>query len=100
VEYIKTVVLLYGKLGDRYLLYRWSRQPYLGYVTPPHKQVPRGVSLQNGIISALDEKLGSRQPITYRTSSLITILHNDEVVSHLNALIYEVSVEEVDLPRS
>lgn len=101
VENIKTVVMLYGKLDDRYLLFRWSRQPYLGYATPPHDRMPRGKLLTDGINSALDNKFGERREVVFRTSALIKIMHDGEIVSHLNALVYEVPVRSAHaLPQA
>jgi hypothetical protein len=93
--------MLYGKRDDEYLLFRWSRQPYLGFVTPPHDQVPRGKLLEDGIKSALDDKFGKQRPVTFKTSALIKITHDGELVSHLNALIYEVTLTDEDgLPQT
>lgn len=99
VENIKTVVMLYGKINREYLLFRWSRQPYLGYVTPPHERVGRGVTLEHGLVSALDNKLGARRPVTFKTSALIKIIRDDELVSHLNAFIFEVTLDDLQLLR-
>lgn len=99
VENIKTVVMLYGRRGHEYLLFRWSRQPYLGYVTPLYDRVPLGKSLEAGIASALGDKLGVVQPATFKTSALIKITHGGKTISHMNALVYEVDLgDNVELP--
>lgn len=99
VEAIKTVILFYGRCADGYLLYRWSRQPYFGRVTPPYGHMSRGRSLTEGTDLILKEKLGTVQSVAYKTSALIKIIHEDEIISHMNALIYEVRVDELKLPR-
>lgn len=99
VENIKTVVMLYGKRGDKYLLFRWSRQPYLGQVTPLYDRVPVGKSLEAGINSALDDKFGERRPLTFKASALVRITHEGEIISHMNALIYEVSLDNFTSPH-
>lgn len=99
VENIKTVVLLYAKRGDEYLLFRWSRQPYLNEVTPLYDRVPLGKSLIDGINSALDDKLGERRSVTFKTSALVKVTHEDTIISHMNALVYEVDIEGVTLPH-
>lgn len=98
VENIKTVVMLYGKIDQRYLLFRWSRQPYLGFVTLPHERLGLGITLEKGIVSALDNKLGARRPVSFKTSVLIKIIHSGELVSHLNAFVFEVSLEGMQFP--
>ncbi len=89
-EEIKTVVMLYGKHEDRYLLFCWSRQPYMGKVTPLYDRVPFAKSLDAGVSSALNDKLGAVRPVTYRGSAIIRIMMEDELISHMNAFIYEV----------
>ena len=98
VEKVKTVIMLYGQKDGKHLLFRWSRQPYLGKVSLVHDHVAFGKSLDDGIHSALADKLGVLLPVTYRCSALIKILRDDELVSHMNALVYEVSVDKLDLP--
>ncbi|MFI5212467.1 MAG: hypothetical protein ACHQTE_00715 [Candidatus Saccharimonadales bacterium] len=92
-ENIKTVIMLYAKLDDRFLLFRWSRQPYLGKTTLLYDRVALGESLDDGIASALSDKLGDpTYPVTFMTASLIKIVHNNELISHMNALIYQVQL--------
>ncbi len=98
VEKVKTVIMLYGQKDGKHLLFRWSRQPYLGKVSLIHDHVAFGKSLDDGIRSALTDKLGVLLPVTYKCSVLVKILRDDELVSHMNALVYEVSVDELDLP--
>lgn len=98
VENIKTVVMLYGKRGNEYLLFRWSRQPYLGQVTPLYDRMLVGKSLDAGIDSALNDKLGVRCDVTFKMSALVKIIHDDEIISHMNAAIYEVSLDGAGLP--
>lgn len=95
---IKTVVMLYAKTEAGYLLFKWSRQPYLGSVTPLYDRVPFGKSLRDGVRSALYDKLGVDAPIIYKTNVLIEITHHDELISHMNAFVYKVDITDVTLP--
>lgn len=97
-EEIKTVIMLYAKQGDDYLLFRWSRQPYLDKVTPLYDRVPLGKSLHDGIHSALHDKLGVELPVMFKTAALIKIMKDGEVVSHMNAYIYEIDGGALHLP--
>lgn len=97
-EEIKTVIMLYAKRGDSFLLFRWSRQPYMGKITPLYDRVPLGKSLQDGINSALDDKLGRRLPVIYKQSVLIKIMTDGEMISHMNALVYELNLGEAAIP--
>ncbi|MGB4762233.1 MAG: hypothetical protein WBP12_02645 [Candidatus Saccharimonas sp.] len=98
VEKVKTVIILYGHKDDQYLLFRWSRQPYLGNVSLVHDHVAFGKSLDDGLHSALSDKLGRTLPLTYKCSALVKILRDDELVSHMNALVYEVALDGFELP--
>lgn len=92
-ENIKTVVMLYGKRNDEYLLFRWSRQPYLNKVTPLYDRMPLGKSLEEGIFSALHDKLDDEAlPVTFLSAALVKIMHNDVLISHMNALVYRVEL--------
>lgn len=98
-ENIKTVVMLYGKTHDgHYLFFQWSRQPYINRVTLLHDRMPLGKSLENGIQDATFDKLGMELKPRYMTSVLIKITHDGELVSHMNALVYSVNVENIELP--
>jgi hypothetical protein len=97
-ENIKTVAMLYGERDGKLLSFRWSRQPYLGKVTPPYDRMAHGVNLGDGIRTALIDKLGSEQPVAYMTSLLVKIMHGDELVSHMNALVYRVDCNNLSLP--
>lgn len=98
VDEIKTVIMLYGKKDSAYLLFRWSRQPYLNEVTLLHDRVPFGIPLSQAIQSATEEKLGLILPAAFRSTAVIQIWHKDKQVSHMNAYIYEVNLSGVQLP--
>lgn len=98
-ENIKTVVILYAKNRDgKYLLFRWSRQPYIDHVTLLHDRMPLGKSLDDGIKSASVDKLGVELPSKYITSTLIKIMHKGELVSHMHALVYDIDIENMAFP--
>lgn len=99
-ENIKTVIMLYAKTPAGYLLFRWSRQPYLGTVTPVYDRMSFGVSLDEAIKTALRDKLGVVVPVTYRATALVKIRHGEMQVSHMNALVYGVDVANLDLPTT
>lgn len=97
-ENIKTVIMLYGERDGKKLLFRWSRQPYIGRVTLTYDRVALGTSLKTGIENALHDKLGTTAPVTYMTSCLVLIYRQNDLISHMNALIYRVDLDEVGLP--
>lgn len=97
-ENLKTVVMLYARSDEGYMLFQWSRQPYLGKMTPLYDRVPFGKSLDDGIKSACLDKLGKVVPTRYQASALIRIVNDGELISHMHAVIYEVDVNDIDLP--
>ena len=97
-ENIKTVIMLYAKTSAGYLVFRWSRQPYIGRVTPLYDRVAHGVSLEDAVASACRDKLRQVLPAQYKAAALIKILHNKTLISHMNAYVYEVDVSELPLP--
>jgi hypothetical protein len=93
VEEIKTVIMLYGKRNDEYLLFRRSRHPQMNKVGLIPDRMHRDWSLKEALDNALTEKLGSPDiPVIYRKNLLLKIIHKEIIVSHLNALVYEVDM--------
>lgn len=101
-EDIKTVVMLYAKVGEEFLLFRWSRQPYLGKVTPVYSRLAKGGSLKDEIHACMAEKVGAELPYEFIESRLIQIIHKQSgaVISHMNAYIYRVDIGAAALPHS
>lgn len=98
-EELRTVIMLYAKQGDRYLLFRWSRQPYMGEVTLVYDHVSSGQHLENAVKLAVLDKLGDETIAAhFINSAFIRIETEGEVVSHIHALIYEVDLKSVSLP--
>lgn len=98
-EYIKTVIVLYAKTtDDRYLMFRWSRQPYLSKVGLLHDHLPLGRSLKDGLVEATTDKLNVSVTPDYMTSVLVKIEHDGELVTHMNALVYRVELTGIVLP--
>lgn len=95
---IKTVIMLYAKRDNMHMLFRWSRQPYIGEVTPLYDRVSFGKTLHDGIASALSDKLETELPVTYKTSALVKIVKDNEIISHMNAYIYEIDSVTLQLP--
>lgn len=95
---IKTVAMVVGKSAGKYLLFRWSRQPYLGQITPIYDRMPLGKSLATGLESALNDKLGVDVPVKFKASAIITIKHKEQIISHMNAHVYEVEIDDIPLP--
>ena len=94
---IKTVIMLWAERAGQPLLFRWSRQPYLGKATLPYDRMVVGTSLHDGIKNALNEKLGlSAAKVSYCTSALICIKKDQEIISHMNALVYRVDAEDIE----
>lgn len=97
-EYIKTVIMLYAKAGGSYLMYKWSRQPFLGMVGFVQDHVPLGRSLADGLVEAMDDKLNSSATPMYMTSVLVRVEHEGKLVSHMNVMVYGVNVRDIILP--
>lgn len=100
-ENIKTVILLCGERDGKQLVFRWNRQPYLGEVTAVYDRLAYGASLQEGVATALRDKLGvgcDDASLRHLTSGCITIHHGEDIVSHMNALVYQVDITNVSLP--
>lgn len=97
-ENIKTVIMFYAKTCDGNLVFRWSRQPYLGYVTPVYDRLGFDASLDNGLQAAMLDKLGQVVDATYKANAFIKIVHEEETISHMSAYIYEVNSEQLKLP--
>jgi hypothetical protein len=96
-ENIKTVVMLWVEHDGRPLLFRWSRQPYMGQATFPYDRMVIGKSLHKGIQDALKDKLGIEKAETeYVASALIRIAKNDMIISHMNALVYRVHTQDLE----
>jgi hypothetical protein len=97
-ENIKTVIMFYSKTDEGNLAFRWSRQPYLGYVTPVYDRLGFDVSLNDGLQTAMVDKLGQMVDVTYKANAFIKIVHEKETISHMSAYIYEVNSEQLKLP--
>lgn len=98
VKEVKTVMMFYGKKGEEYLLFKWSRQPYLGQVTLPYDRLAFEQSLPTGLEKAMKEKLGVSTEAKYKMSVMVKIVHDGMTISHMNALVYEVDVDAVAVP--
>lgn len=98
VKEIKTVIMFYGKRNDNYLLFKWSRQPYLGQITLPYDRLSFEYSLEEGLQKAMSDKLGIITETKYKTSIMIKVIHDGITISHMNALIYVVDVDTIPLP--
>lgn len=98
VKDIKTVIMFYGKKDEKYLLFKWSRQPYLGQITLPHDRVKYGQPLEEALDKAMQDKLGAPMAAQYKTSVMVKIYHDKSLMSHMNALVYAVNVDDIALP--
>lgn len=98
VKDIKTVIMFYGKKDEKYLLFKWSRQPYLHAITLPHDRLAFGQTLTTGLQKAAQDKLGAQIGVKYKTNMMVKIKHGDNLISHMNALVYEVDVNTLILP--
>ena len=97
-ENIKTVIMFYAKSDDGNLVFRWSRQPYLGYVTPVYDRLGFGVSLDDGLRIAMFDKLGQVVNAIYKANALIKIVHDEEIISHMSAYVYELDSQQLTSP--
>lgn len=98
VKDVKSVIMFYAKQNNQYLLFRWSRQPYLGQVTLPHDRVNFDVNLPEAVNTACLEKLGSPLPCNYKTTVLVKIYHADMLISSMTALVFAVDISTLTLP--
>ncbi len=97
VDEIKTVVMLYGKKEKSFLFFKWSRQPYLGKITPLYDRVPFGKSLEQALESACNDKLGDKKEVKFKSSAIIKITKNKSLISHMNALVYEINIADSNI---
>lgn len=88
---LKSVVMLYSRRGDQYLLYEWKRQPYLGKVTPIFDRFHRGDTLSDALDRATADKL-NRTDIRpqFLASGIVRIYKENELVSHMSCYVYSV----------
>lgn len=98
VKDVKTVIMFYAKKDDKYLLFRWSRQPYLDQATLPHDRIGFASSLENALAKASLEKLGLELPCEYKMTVLVRICHADVLVSSMTALVVGVDAADISLP--
>jgi ADP-ribose pyrophosphatase YjhB (NUDIX family) len=98
VKDIKTVIMFYGKKDGKYLLFKWSRQPYLESVTLPYDRLAYGQSIEDGVNKAVHDKLGATVQAQYISSIIVKIFHDTNLISHMNAAVYAVNTDELGLP--
>lgn len=99
-ENIKTVIMFYSKNEQGYLLFRWSRQPYLGQITPVYDRLAFGNTMEQGLEVAMMDKLGKVVDVKYKTNAVIKITHKGELISHMSAYVYEIDTRQLNLPVS
>ncbi len=100
VEDIKTVIMLYAVINNNYLLFEWSRQPYLGKITPLYDRVPFGKTLHDAIMSASKDKLGYPSKVIYKNTAIVKIFKNNTLVTHMNAIIYRIENPKTSLTQT
>lgn len=98
VKDVKTVIMFYAKQGDQYLLFRWSRQPYINRATLLYDRIAFDIGLGEAVIKAEQDKLGQVTPLFYKTTTLVKIFHDDTLVSSMSALVFEVDLSGIQLP--
>jgi len=98
---VKTVVVLYATRGKEILLFKWSRHPYLGYLSLPHDRYNYGKSLLETLDEALRDKLHvsieQADPV-YMKSGMIHVMHEGEQVSCMSAHVYRVVSDAIIAP--
>jgi hypothetical protein len=96
---MKTVIILYGKTDDgRVSLFEWSRQPYIHKMTLPHDRMAYSDSLDAAVTTACMDKLGKKVNIRYKTSVIMTITHQHQIVSRMHGLVYLFDPNNVTHP--
>lgn len=98
-ENIKSCVLLYAKNKDgKYLLFRWSRQPYYGKLGFLVDRMAFGDDLGEALEKAMKEKVGQVVSSSYVSQGFIKIKREDSLISHMHVIAYELELGETDLP--
>jgi len=100
-ENLKTVIVLFARSSTgKILLFRWSRQPYLGEVTLPWDRLHFGGDLAISITTSLKDKLGTVVESHYLTSVILKVTKGDHLISHMNGLVFEIRLDDDALPRT
>lgn len=95
---VKSVIVLYARRGDDVLLFKWSRHPYFGYYTLPHDRYNYGISLDDALAEAVQDKLQltvEQAAPTYQKSGMIHIFHDGQQISCMSAHVYKVSPDAI-----
>lgn len=88
----KIVVMLDCKNNKaQQLLFKWSRQPYLGLVSLPFSKLHYGMSAQEFAQSELEYRSNLIGEPTYQGDVYIRSLHEDKVVDHVLAHIFSMT---------
>jgi ADP-ribose pyrophosphatase YjhB (NUDIX family) len=96
---LKTVIMVYAVNDHKEIaLFRWSRQPYIGYSTLPHDRFAFGASVESAVQRATKEKLGKATNATYIKTLIVAIENEGTPISHMNALVFKVAAESITLP--
>jgi len=99
VDTLKTCILLYGKTtDDKYLLFQWKRQPYLGKTSFLTSRMQFGQSIDAALHHALDRKLGMQVPARYMAQGAIMIKKDQQLISHMHVVVFEVALPEIAFP--
>lgn len=97
---LKTVIILYGRTADgRVALFRWSRQPYIRKVTLPHDRMAYDANLDAAVATACIDKLGKEVVAEFKTSAIIKVMHQGQIVSRMHGLVYEFNPNDVSFPH-
>lgn len=98
-ENIKSCILLYAKNKDsKYLLFRWSRQPYYGKLGFLVDRMAFGDDSHTSLEKAMIEKVGQIVSCAYVSQGFIKIKREDSLISHMHVIAYELELSEADLP--
>jgi hypothetical protein len=96
---MKTVIILFGRANDgRVALFEWTRQPYMHMLTLPHDRMEYDATLYEAIATACVDKLGKVVTVQFKTNAVITITHQDQIVSRMHGLVYEFDPNDVSFP--
>lgn len=93
---VKSVIVLLARRGSDVLLFRWSRHPYFGQLTLPHDRYNFGMTVQQAVTEAVQDKLHlsyEQAQARYLKSGMIHILHDEQQISCMSAHVYEVNYD-------
>lgn len=92
---IITVIIL--KKGDKYLLYKRKKQPFIDHIGFPYGKIHIEEKLEKAALRELSEKTGLKAKLKYRGHAYFTVHNETELVSSMFCHIFTGSQIEGEL---